>query len=101
MKQLVQTDLVVASRFHGVLLSLRIHKPVLALSYHKKIDELMKDTGQEQYCLSIADFEVEALKERFQTLEANCATASEQIARRVSIYQAQLKEQYERIFANI
>jgi polysaccharide pyruvyl transferase WcaK-like protein len=101
MTKLSSTDIVVASRFHGVLLSLLLHKPVLALSYHKKINELMADVSQGPYCLSIADFEVEVLKERFQTLEASNVEASQQIAQRVGIYQAQLTEQYERIFANV
>ncbi len=99
--QLVKTDLVIASRFHGVLLSLRLHKPVVALSYHKKINELMTDTGQGEYCLSIADFEVAALKERFTHLAANLAEASAQIGQREDTYQAALDEQYAHIFANM
>lgn len=101
MQQLAMTDLVVASRFHGVLLSLLLNKPVVALSYHKKINELMADTGQSDYCLTIDDFQVEVLKERFKTLEVNCEEAKKQIAQRVGAYQAALDEQYEHIFANI
>jgi polysaccharide pyruvyl transferase WcaK-like protein len=100
LSQLVKTDIVIASRFHGVLLSLRLYKPVLALSYHKKINELMADTGQSSYCLSIADFQVEALKERFKALEANRMEANAQITQRIQTYQAALDEQYTTIFAN-
>ncbi len=100
LSQLVKTDLVIASRFHGVLLSLRLCKPVVALSYHKKINELMADTGQGDYCLSIADFQVEALKERFKSLEASRQEASAQIAQHVNAYRAALDEQYATIFAN-
>lgn len=99
LSQLVKTDMVIASRFHGVLLSLRLHKPVVALSYHKKINELMADTGQADYCLSIADFDVESLKERFKCLEANLSEASSEIAQHISTYQAALAEQYRVIFA--
>ena len=100
LSQLAKTDLVIASRFHGVLLSLRLHKPVLALSYHKKINELMADTGQGAYCLSIADFQVEVMKERFKTLEANRMEARTQITQRINEYQAALNEQYATIFAD-
>lgn len=100
LSQLMKTDMVIASRFHGVLLSLRLHKPVVALSYHKKINELMADTGQGDYCLSIADFQVEALKERFTHLAANRMTANAQIAQRINAYQADLDKQYKAIFTN-
>lgn len=100
LSQLAKTDLVIASRFHGVLLSLRLYKPVVALSYHKKINELMADTEQGDYCLSIADFQVETLKERFKSLEASRHQASAQIAQHVNEYRAALDEQYATIFAN-
>lgn len=98
MSKLATVSIVVASRFHGVLLSLLLHKPVVALSYHRKINELMADTGQSEYCLSIADFQVETLQERFTSLETNSAKASAQISERVSTYQSALNEQYARIF---
>lgn len=99
MSKLATVSAVVASRFHGVLLSLLLHKPVVALSYHRKINELMADTGQSEYCLSIADFQVETLQERFKSLETNSAKASAQISERVSTYQSALNEQYARIFS--
>ncbi|MBK7894890.1 MAG: polysaccharide pyruvyl transferase family protein [Candidatus Promineifilaceae bacterium] len=99
MGKLATVSWVVASRFHGVLLSLLLHKPVLALSYHRKINELMADTGQSQYCLSIADFQVDTLQERFESLEANSEKASAQISERVGTYQAALAEQYKVIFS--
>jgi polysaccharide pyruvyl transferase WcaK-like protein len=98
--QLSQTTLVLASRFHNVLLAQHVGKPVLALSYQAKIDALMADTGQGQYCLPIADFEVEALKQRIVQLEAHLEQSTRQIAARRQIYQAQLAEQYERLFGH-
>jgi len=95
MNQLINTDIVVASRFHGVLLSLLLNKPVIALSYHSKITELMKDTGQESYCLSIDDFKVEDLKKLFHRNITNTETIKNQIGRRVTKYQEELRIQYE------
>src|SRR6202040_469856 len=43
--QLARTDVVVATRFHNVLLGLMLGKPVLALSYHEKVDSLMEGMG--------------------------------------------------------
>ena len=96
--QIARTDMVIASRFHGVLLSMVLHKPVIALSYHRKVDELMKDTGQGEYCLSIADFDVETVKQKFSALEPRRVEAAAQIAARENEYRQALDEQYERLF---
>lgn len=98
MNQLAAVDFVIASRFHGVLLSLLMKKPVLAISYHPKIDSLMKDTGQAKYCLSINDFQVDQMKERFLALETNRAAVEQEITGCVQQYQNALDEQYEHIF---
>ncbi len=98
MDQLSVTDVVVASKFHGVLLSLLLHKPVLALSYHSKIDELMKDTGQSEYCLSVDDFTEEILEKTFDHLLENMAEAKQLIAQRVGEYQEDLHNQYRKVF---
>ena len=37
-----QADLIVSTRFHGVVLGLWMCKPVLAICYHRKTKELMK-----------------------------------------------------------
>jgi polysaccharide pyruvyl transferase WcaK-like protein len=98
MVQLATADMMIASRFHGVLLSKLLSKPLIALSYHSKIDELMTDTGQGHYCLQIHDFELEKLKLLFTELETNLEIASQQIAHRVEQYRAALDEQYAHIF---
>lgn len=101
MHTLAGVDLVVASRFHGVLLPMLLDKPVLATSYHEKVDELMKDTGQAAYCLAIDSFDVETLKERFLLLEADQEHSREQIHSRITAYRQALDEQYERIFRDL
>lgn len=98
--QLARTDLVIASRFHGVLLAQLLLKPVLALSYHPKIDRLMEETGQADYCLPVDNFKVETALERFQRLEANAAAVRDVLAAKVRGFRSALDEQYERIFAS-
>ncbi len=98
MDQLLLADIVIASRFHGVLLALLVGKPVLALSYHSKIDLLMEDTGQSEYCLPIHSFDIEMLKQLFCKLEANAPTIGEQLKSRVGEYRSTLEEQYVRVF---
>lgn len=50
---LASVDIVVASRLHGIILSHLAHKPVLAVSYDRKVLAYMSETFQEDYCLDI------------------------------------------------
>ena len=45
LKQLAATDVVVATRFHNVLLALLLNKPVIAISFHHKCISLMSQMG--------------------------------------------------------
>ncbi|MCX6050513.1 MAG: polysaccharide pyruvyl transferase family protein [Chloroflexi bacterium] len=101
LEQLALTDLVIATRFHGVLLSHFMGKPVVALSYHQKIDTLMAAAGQSAYNLSVDTFDVPTLIERFQALAANREAAAAQIGQQKQVYVKALEEQYERIFNQI
>ena len=48
-----------------------MEKPVVALSYHQKIDTLMVAAGQAAYNLSVDTFDVPTLINVFKQLEAN------------------------------
>jgi polysaccharide pyruvyl transferase WcaK-like protein len=87
-------DLVVASRFHAILLSFVLDKPVIALSYHPKDTSLMHDMGQKAYCLQIEDFEVQSLKDCFQSIQSELATVREQIIEKENEYRSLLEKQY-------
>jgi polysaccharide pyruvyl transferase WcaK-like protein len=91
---LAMADFVVATRFHGILLSILMHKPVLALSNHHKMSDLMIDVGQSQYLLDIDTFTCESLIGRFTLLEFNREGVTREIARRVFEYRRELDRQY-------
>ena len=96
-----RVDLVVASRLHTVLLSMRVSKPVLALSFGSKIDMLMQDTGLAEYCLPIGTFAPAALLQSFSALQAHRVEIAEQLSRRSQAYRAALNEQYATIFQHV
>jgi polysaccharide pyruvyl transferase WcaK-like protein len=96
--QLAMTDAIVGSRFHTILLSQLMKKPAIALSFHSKVDLLMANAGQEEYCLQIDKFDSDVLKERFMKLEANRDSIKQQIAKRSQEYREALNEQYHRLF---
>ena len=71
LKQLAATDLVVATRFHNVLLSLLLNKPVLAISFHHKCSSLMRQMELLEYCQDINRLNADRLIEQFCDLERN------------------------------
>jgi len=95
--QLASTDMVVATRFHNILLALMLNKPVVALSYHQKIASLMSGLGLAEYCHDIDEPGVEGLVERFTRLERNAGAARSLIERKAEEYRNALDEQYARI----
>lgn len=99
--QLSGIDFVVGSRFHTVLLAQLFEKPVLAISYQAKIDSLMADNGQAEYCLSIKNFEPDQLIHLFTSLVNNSQAITYQLSLRIRDYRNALEQQYERIFAEI
>jgi polysaccharide pyruvyl transferase WcaK-like protein len=92
-----QTKIVVASRFHAILFSYLLNRPVLGLSYHQKIDDMMTAFGQQEYRLDINDFTVDRLKEKFTQLETDLDSARRHIQRKVLNYKALIDEQYDKV----
>lgn len=99
--QLATASLVVASRLHSVLLATLLNKPVIALSYHFKVDMLMKDMGQTEYCLSVDRFNLKELKQKFILLENNCKAIKAQLEQQTQRCRIALDEQYEYIFQKL
>lgn len=66
--QMSTFDYVVTSKFHGVIFSHLLGKPVIALSYLPKIDHLMRMVGHGQYCLAIDRCDANWLIGRFESL---------------------------------
>lgn len=91
------TDVVVASRFHGVIFSLLLDKPVFALSYYRKTDELMESLGLGDYVLPIRDVDKERLMARFLLLEGSLAAVRAGIEGPRREYVRALEAQYDEI----
>ncbi len=96
--QLAETDVVVATRFHNVLLSLLLNKPVISISFHQKCVSLMRQMRLSQYCLRLNTVTADKLIEQFQKLESNTHRLKPMIRRRAQRFRSMLDEQYNRIF---
>ena len=91
-------DCMVATRYHGILLSLSLEKPVLAVAYHQKSRDLMTWLGLGQYVVSGDTFGVDDLIERFPQLEAEATAIAAVLRRKIPDFQKQVQVQYDEVF---
>lgn len=101
LQQIATTDMVVATRFHNVLCSLMLDKPVVSIGYAKKNDVLMAEMGLGEYCQQIEEFDVERLQAQFTRLAENSNQICEQIRYKNIEYRQSLEEQYRRIAQSV
>jgi polysaccharide pyruvyl transferase WcaK-like protein len=92
-------DLVAASRLHGVLLSHVLQKPVLAVSYDRKVRAHMASLSQEAFCLELTDCTAPQLWERFLVLAAQMEPVSHVIQVKTEEFRRKLAQQYDLLTA--
>src|SRR5262249_26981441 len=71
LSQIAATDIVVATRFHNVLLALLCEKPVISISFHHKCASLMNAMGLSGYCMDINNLNADELMEKLRDMELN------------------------------
>ena len=69
--EVVQTDAVVATRFHTVLAALMCGRPVVSIGYAVKNRNIMTAFGLGAYCQDIWDYDPQLLRAHFTALTAN------------------------------
>lgn len=96
--QIAMSEIVVATRFHNVLLALLCNKPVIAISFHHKCDSLMAAMGLSEYCLNINSLRANVLIEKFCELKSNTDSLKLLIKGKVDQFRQELDKQYNTIF---
>jgi|WetSurMetagenome_2_1015567.scaffolds.fasta_scaffold00167_7 polysaccharide pyruvyl transferase WcaK-like protein len=96
--QLSQTEMIIASRFHNVLLSLMLNIPAISLSYSKKNDALMSEYGLSQYCQRIDRLDMGLLKDQFVDLRDAAADLIPNLKEKTEEFRRELARQYDHIF---
>jgi polysaccharide pyruvyl transferase WcaK-like protein len=98
LSQIAETDMVVATRFHNVLMALLLNKPVISISFHHKCVSLMSQMGLSEYNQDINDLTAEELIAQFRKLETNAGTLREMIRQKAEGCRKVLDEQYDLVF---
>lgn len=96
MREIAQTDIVVASRYHNVVCALKLGRPTISVGYSVKHDQLMEQVGLGRFCLHIERFDFNGIAEQFLEIADNRTMFENLIADRVLEFQHRL-EQQERI----
>jgi polysaccharide pyruvyl transferase WcaK-like protein len=100
-RQIAEADIVVASRFHNVLLALFMGKPVVSISYNVKNEALMAEMGLAEYCQTIDELDVDRLIAQFISLEREAARLQPAIVAKAGLYRHGLEQQYQALFSGI
>lgn len=100
MRQILETDVVVATRFHNVVCALNVATPVISVSYAAKNDTLLDEAGLEgcyQHCETI---DVDRLCEQLDRMLAARAELAAIISLRVADFRRRLAEQNAALLQN-
>jgi polysaccharide pyruvyl transferase WcaK-like protein len=93
MRQIAETQVVVATRFHNIVCALRMGRPCISLGYAKKNDVLMADMGLGDFCQHIELLDVDVLTGQFARLVKDRAAYERSIRAKGSEYARRLAEQ--------
>jgi polysaccharide pyruvyl transferase WcaK-like protein len=94
LKELAQTDIVVATRFHNVVGAFMADRPVISLGYAAKNDVLLTEMGMGKFCQHIERFEPEQLIAHFREVSGRQLELEQQIRSRRLEYERRLSQQF-------
>ena len=95
---LEDADIVVASRYHNMILALMLAKPVIALSYHWKFASVMSRFNLSRYVQPVREFELSWLLERSRELLAEREDLAPEIRTAAEACRASVMNQYRTVW---
>jgi len=95
--QMARLDIVVTPKFHGVVFSHMLARPVVALSYMPKIAYLMRRAGCETLCLDIDRFTTDELISAFIAAANQYERLQAQVRQLAADYRSDLTREFDRL----
>jgi polysaccharide pyruvyl transferase WcaK-like protein len=96
--EMSECDFIVTSKYHGIIFSHLLRKPVISLSYHPKMDAAMQAAGQGHFSADLEHFQVDWLIAAFQQLTDESTRIRSALPELTEAYAAALHEQFESLF---
>jgi polysaccharide pyruvyl transferase WcaK-like protein len=95
--RLAQADILVATRFHGLVLPLMLGRPALGVCYHRKMSDVLQGTGLSGFHVRFDELDAARLTQMLQAMETRRDELQETVRSRVMQYRHELDVQYERL----
>ena len=92
-------DIVVAARYHGILLAALVHRPILAIAYHQKSADLMAQIRQADYVVDIDAFDLKSLAECFMAIESRTTAIRAELEQATRVVRQAVEAEYDRVFS--
>jgi len=96
--EMADCDFIVTSKYHGVIFSHLLKKPVVAPGYQRKVDVAMRGPGLQGVCATIEDFSGEWLIEAFGSVARDRAEIQARQASFVAACAGLLAGQFDELF---
>ena len=93
-------DYVVTSRYHGIVFAYLLDKPVLAISDHQCVRNLMDNLELSPYCLSIVDSSSDDLHNAFLSMVDGGTAIKEGMAAKLVAIKEDLAGQFDALFSS-
>jgi polysaccharide pyruvyl transferase WcaK-like protein len=98
LSEMSEFDYVVTSKFHGIIFSHLLMKPVISLSYQRKMDFAMRAVGQGHFSASIDRFNLDWLIKAFCSLVDESKSIRSELAAAVEANASALSQQFDTLF---
>jgi polysaccharide pyruvyl transferase WcaK-like protein len=99
LREISGCDFVVTSKYHGVIFSHLLRKPVIALGYHGKVEAAMRGAGQDRFYADIEEFENEWLVDAFRSMVRSRDDLHSQEASATAAFAEILRRQFDELFS--
>ena len=98
MSSMSKAYIIIATRYHGVVFSHLLNKPVIGIAYASKTADLMRMMGQSDYTVDILHMNLQVLQERFIAIESRETAIKEDAPIKISAHRKALDAQYDQVF---
>lgn len=94
-------DVIIATRFHGVLKSYLVGKPTIGISYHPKINDLTAYMGHPECALPIDPLDVEAVIRVYLDLKGRLKDSQRIVLEKREEKRQELSKMYDQLFETL
>ena len=101
MRQIGDTKIVIATRYHNVVCSLKLARPTISIGYEAKNEAVMTDVGLRSFCQHIDSLDVERLKEQTIELLERISFYEQQTQRGLENVQRRMQQQEEFLISSV